>query len=171
MDYRSLIANLEIEQTLQTKLLEAARDEQVALATMNAEQINSLVSRKASILEKIQNNHESRNKILVKDNLLPLEMLKLEDIIANCSSAIYSQQLNKLRDDLKEIVTELSSLNKHNALLAKQGLDMATTTLAIYKSATKEEAPIPAYTAKATLKHKEFDPIFSLRNMAVAKSV
>ena len=171
MDYRSLIANLEIEQTLQTKLLEAVRDEQVALATMNVEQINSLVTRKASVLEKIEANHEKRNKILVKDNLLPLELLKLEDIIANCSSAIYSQQLNKLQDDLKEIVVELTTLNKHNAQLAKQGLDMATTTLAIFKSTASSEKEIPAYTAKATFKHKELDPIFSIRNMAVAKSV
>lgn len=171
MDYRSLIANLETEQTLQTTLLEAVREEQVALATMNVEQINSLVTRKASILEKIQDNHEKRNKIFVKDNLLPLELLKLEDIIANCSSVIYSQQLNKLQDDLREIVTELTTLNKHNAGLAKQGLDMATTTLAIFKSAANNEPEIPAYTAKATFKNKELDPVFSIRNMAVARSV
>ena len=167
MDYRSLIANLETEQTLQTKLLEAVREEQVALATIDADKIHSLVARKASILEDIQENHQKRNKILVKDTLLPLELLKLEDIIANCSSAIYSQQLTRLQDDLREIVTELSSLNKHNASLAKQGLDMATTAMAIFKSAGKEELEIPAYTAKAVLKHKEIDPVvFSVHNMA-----
>ena len=169
MDYRSLITNLEVEQVLQTKLLEVARDEQVALATIDADQIHSLVARKASILEEIQENHKKRNKILVKDTLLPLELLKLEDIIANCSSAIYSQQLSKLQDDLREIVAELSSLNKHNASLAKQGLDMATTTLAIFRTSSKEEPEIPAYTAKATFKNKETDPIFSIRNIAITE--
>ena len=169
MDYRSLIANLEIEQTLQTKLLEAVRDEQVALATINADQIHSLVERKASILEEIQENHKKRNKILIKDTLLPLELLKLEDVIANCSSAIYSQQLSRIQEELRETVTELAALNRHNATLAKQGLDMATTALAIFRSADKEEPEIPAYTAKAVLKNKEIDPIFPIRNLAATE--
>jgi flagellar biosynthesis/type III secretory pathway chaperone len=165
MDYRSLIANLEVEINLQTNLLEAVREEKIALAMLDEEMINKVVAGKQQFIEKIQANQEKRNKIFIKDTLAPLESLKLEDIIANCSSAIYRQQLEKLQDDLKEIVVEMRELNNHNAKLAKQSLGLIATTLAILKPSNQNNT-IPSYSPKASL-----EPVFATQNLNLAKTV
>ncbi|MDR2337328.1 MAG: flagellar protein FlgN [Deltaproteobacteria bacterium] len=165
MDYRSLIVNLEIEINLQTKLLEAVREEKIALAMLDEEKINKVVESKQQLIEKIQANQEKRNKIFIKDTLAPLESLKLEDLIANCSSAIYRQQLEKLQSELKEIVVEMRELNNHNAKLTKQSLGLIATTLAILKSAN-HDTNIPSYSPKTSL-----EPVFSTQNLNLAKTI
>ena len=168
MDYRSLIFNLESEVNMQNQLLALVREEKVALSLLDEGKINAIVDDKSKILERISKNKEERDKIFIKDTLAPLETLRLEDIIANCSSAIYSQKLVALQNTLREIVTEMRALNEHNANLTKQSLGLIATTLTILQSSGLE-TQIPTYTPRPSLLTKDSTSLVLQSN--ISKSV
>ena len=168
MDYGRLISALEKELDCQKRLLDVLLREREALAGFDRAKIDAVREEKEGIFALAKKLQGKRENILSEILGNEPEKLTMEEVIACCSSQQAKKELTSLRKELKEIVTVVAQMHRHNSELIRSALGFLGSALSIIRSVPDTELPTYGYNAK--LSTSVPDPAFGPRSKTIVRS-
>ena len=155
-DYRRLTKVLEKEILSQTKLLELLVKERAAITTLRNDELAKIGLEKEKILTKARGLGDERNTLITGIGIKPDESPKLADIAHSCPDPKLRSELVSVGEELKGLVTQVRTMNDHNAALIRSSIGLVLSTISIFRGAA--DADLPTYESSGKLKNESVDP-------------
>lgn len=152
-DFRSLLQLLELELDNQTRLLQLLAEEQVAIVTVNQEQIEAINEKKEALLDDARALEQRRSEVIGRIVPLGKQKAKLAEILESCSSPSTKDRLEHVGSELKKTVHSVRDLNELNGDLIRQSLGIISSTLSII--CFSPSADLPTYSKSGALHSRE----------------
>ncbi|MCC6221198.1 MAG: flagellar protein FlgN [Deltaproteobacteria bacterium] len=153
--FKNLLHCLKAELTKQEEFLRLLTKERTAIVKCDTAELESTNVKKLDLINAAQELEKKRNTIIssLLSSEQTLEQIKLSEIVTKCPSVGTQRELDKIRSDLRNIVSAVCALNAENADLIKNSLGLVTSTLAIVQCAPGGD--LPTYSKEGKLSSHE----------------